>query len=123
MRTIIAGSRSEFPIPREYLESAIASCGWMPTVVISGTARGADALGEQWAQRNGIPVERFPADWNTYGRSAGHRRNAEMAARAEALIALWDGTSNGTKGMIDLAKKRGLRVFVHYIFVNEKGIL
>lgn len=122
MRTIIAGSRSEFPIPREYLDAALAVCGWRPTVVISGTARGADALGELWAAQNGIPIERFPADWNTHGRSAGYRRNAEMASNADALIALWDGTSKGTKGMIDLAKKRGLKVFVQYILTNERLI-
>lgn len=35
-----------------------------------------------------------------------------MADRAEALIALWDGESRGTKHMIDLARRKGLRVFV-----------
>ncbi len=45
-----------------------------------------------------------------------------MASNADALIALWDGTSKGTKGMIDLAKKRGLKVFVQYILTNERLI-
>ena len=31
---------------------------------------------------------------------------------ADMLIAFWDGTSKGTKHMIDLANKRGIRVVV-----------
>ncbi|MGF1574589.1 MAG: SLOG family protein [Cyanophyceae cyanobacterium] len=31
-------------------------------VIISGAARGADALGEQYAALRGYPVERFPTD-------------------------------------------------------------
>ncbi len=119
MRTIIAGSRDCTDM-RE-LKRAMAGCGWIPTAVISGGARGADRLGEAWAERQGIPVERHPADWGQFGRSAGHRRNAEMAACAEALVALWDGKSPGTEGMIGLARKRGLRVHVHRIDAQSEG--
>jgi len=35
--------------------------------VVSGGARGIDTLGEIWAQSQGIPVTRFPADWARYG--------------------------------------------------------
>ena len=31
---------------------------------------------------------------------------------ADALVAVWDGKSPGTKHMIDVAKARGLRIFV-----------
>jgi hypothetical protein len=111
MRTIIAGSRGCTDMAA--LEEAMAVCGWRPTVILSGTARGVDRMGEEWANRNGISIERYPADWDQFGRSAGHRRNADMAARAEALVALWDGKSPGTKGMIDIARRQGLRVHVH----------
>lgn len=85
---------------------------------VSGTARGADSLGEQFAYTWGYDVVRFPAAWNTYGKSAGYRRNAEMAKFASKdghrgiLIAFWDGKSRGTKHMIDLAKRYGLKVHV-----------
>jgi len=85
------------------------------TEVVSGCARGADRLGERWAEQNGIPVKRFPADWDTHGKSAGHMRNREMGLYADALVALWDGQSPGTRGMIEFAKSRGLVVYVHYI--------
>ena len=110
MRTIIAGSRNITDI--EVVGNAVNDAGWWPTVVLSGTARGVDRLGEQWADLWEIPVERYPAQWDVFGRSAGYRRNAEMAANAEALIAVWDGESAGTRHMIDIARKCGLMVYI-----------
>jgi len=108
--TIIAGSR----ICTSYYEllDAIEAVAWSPTKVISGTAQGADQLGEKWALDNNIPLERYPANWDKHGRSAGYKRNVLMAANAQALIALWDGESRGTKHMIDIALKSLLSVFV-----------
>lgn len=111
MRTIIAGSRGRTNMLE--LRAALEACGWKPTVVISGTAQGADKLGELWADAAGIPCERFPANWDLHGKSAGYKRNMLMAENAEALIALWDGTSKGTHHMIQIANNKGLRVYVH----------
>ena len=80
--------------------------------IVSGTANGADKLGEKYAKENGYSIKQFPADWNKYGKSAGYKRNEEMAKYADALIAFWDGKSKGTKHMIDLAKRYGLKVKV-----------
>lgn len=82
------------------------------TVVLSGDARGVDRMGEMWARLNFVRVERYPAQWEVYGKRAGPIRNAEMASNADALIAVWDGSSRGTAHMIDTAKKKGLRVYV-----------
>lgn len=85
---------------------------------ISGTAKGADVLGEQFAYTYGYEVKRFPAEWNLYGKSAGYIRNEQMAKYAVSegcygiLIAFWDGKSKGTKHMVDLAKKYGLKIKV-----------
>lgn len=84
-------------------------------VIISGTARGADTLGEQYARERGYTVERFPADWNTLGKRAGYVRNCQMADNADALIAFWDGNSKGTKDMITEAKRKGLVVRINNI--------
>ena len=124
MRVIIAGSRSfndyeflktnclnifrqlkaeGYDTKRETLE------------IISGTAKGADKLGEQFAEEFNLKVVRFPADWSL-GKKAGFIRNRQMALYAKedngVLIAFWDGVSKGTKSMINLANKHGLRVFV-----------
>lgn len=80
--------------------------------IVSGTARGADQLGERYAFERGLPVKQFPADWDQHGKSAGYIRNAQMAEYADAAVIFWDGTSRGSKHMIDLAKAKGLRVRV-----------
>jgi len=97
------------------LEAALSKCGWVPTVVISGRARGADTLGEEWAKANNVPREVYPANWDLYGKSAGFIRNKQMAEVAEALIALWDGSSKGTSHMINIARAKGIRVYIHYV--------
>lgn len=113
MRVIIAGSRNitNYQIVCE----AIAEFGYPITTVISGTAKGVDRLGEQWAKEHNVPVFQFPANWEEHGRAAGPIRNAEMANNADALIAIWDGESRGTKHMIDTARKKNLIVFVKKI--------
>lgn len=83
--------------------------------IVSGTARGADRLGEQFAKKCGLKITRFPADWDQYGKSAGYIRNEQMAKYGDILFAFWDGTSKGTKHMIDLARKYNLMVLVTYI--------
>ncbi len=111
MRTVIAGSRTFNSLSQ--LCEAVAASGFVISEVVSGGARGADRLGETWATLNKIPCARFLPDWTTHGKAAGIIRNKEMAAYAEALIALWDGQSRGTKNMIEEARKRGLKVYVH----------
>ena len=61
---------------------------------------------------HGLQIKRFPADWNQFGRSAGIRRNVDMAQNADALIAFWNGYSHGTKHMIKTAIQRKINVKV-----------
>ena len=70
-RVIIAGGRdfSDYKLLKEkttqilknYIESN------QEIIVISGTARGADKLGEQYAEEMGFKAERYAADWDRYG--------------------------------------------------------
>jgi hypothetical protein len=116
LKVIIAGSRTETRFGQ--LLHAINGCGWPIASfaeVVSGGARGVDHLGERWAEIVGIKVKRFPAKWHTYGSAAGRQRNIEMAVYANALIAVWDGSSPGTRHMIETAERMGLKVFVYRI--------
>lgn len=108
MKTIIAGSRTINEM--DALTAAIRCSGFEITEVVSGGAGGVDLMGERWAKAYGVPVVKFPADWNAHGKAAGPIRNKQMAEYAEALIAVWDGRSRGTKNMIDTARKLGLKV-------------
>ena len=80
--------------------------------IVSGTAKGADIIGERYADLWGYKLTRFPADWDQHGKAAGHIRNRQMAEYADALIIFWDGSSRGSRNMIDEAKKKGLQIRV-----------
>lgn len=111
-KVIVAGSRdfTDYELLKRKLDVILASKVDEGIVVISGTARGADKLGERYAKERGYEISSKPADWDRYGKAAGHRRNAEMADEGDALVAFWDGKSRGTAGMIELAKKKNLLV-------------
>jgi hypothetical protein len=110
MKVIIAGSRGI----HDYANvcDAVRRSGFAISRVVSGMAAGIDTLAVRYASEHGLPCDRFPADWKKWGRSAGYRRNARMAEHADALIAVWDGRSPGTRHMIAVAKALGLRIFV-----------
>jgi len=110
MRVIIAGSRGINNYAQ--LCGAARRSGFTISRIIAGMAAGVDTLAIRYARENGLPLDPFPAQWDKWGRSAGYKRNVQMAHNADALIAIWDGKSPGTSHMIEVAKAHGLRVFV-----------
>jgi len=105
-RLIIAGGRDYMFIKQDL--KVLDELGPIHEVV-SGCARGADAQGELWAFKCKIPIRRFPAKWDLYGKSAGYIRNELMAQYATAC-ALFPG-GKGTEHMFQLAKKYKLQIF------------
>lgn len=87
--------------------------------IVSGGARGVDKMGERYATEHGINLIVMNADWETHGKSAGYKRNQEMADVSTHLVAFWDGKSRGTKHMIDIAKRDGLKS--HVVDFNGKA--
>ena len=77
MKVIIAGSRNI--VDYEVVKEAIEESQFTIKKVVSGGAKGVDALGERYADEMNIPLVIFFADWNTHGRSAGPIRNKKMA--------------------------------------------
>lgn len=114
IKLIIAGGRDFTDVNRiiRALKKVIIKHGKNNIEVVSGGARGADKAGEVAARKLGLKVKQFPAKWEKYGKSAGYRRNEEMADYATHVVAFWDGKSRGTKHMIDIAKKRGMPLYV-----------
>ena len=113
MRVIIAGGRNIHDY--ELVKAAIRESQFPISEIISGGAKGVDALGERYAEEMNIQLAIYYADWQKEGRAAGPLRNARMAKDGQALIAIWDGKSRGTKNMIETATKRGLKVYVKYV--------
>lgn len=117
-KVIIAGSRgySDYDMMKNLVDHYIAASGKDEIEIVSGGARGADKLGEQYAAKRGYPMIQFLAEWDTLGNIAGYVRNESMAKYASKhggmLIAFWDGQSRGTKHMIDLARMYRIKVIV-----------
>lgn len=116
MKVIIAGSRwiTDY---REVL-TAVQDSGFSPTEIVSGGARGVDRLGEQYAASLQLKLTIFNADWDQFKNQAynpaGKIRNTQMAEYADALIAIWDGKSPGTRHMIAEAERLKRKVYIHY---------
>ena len=114
-KLIIAGGR-EFndyaKLSRELQNLSNNELSAVEIELVSGMARGADALGLVFAHEFHVAVHKFPANWDKYGKRAGFVRNEEMGRFADGLLAFWDGKSVGTKGMIDFMKSLGKSVRV-----------
>lgn len=122
MRCIIAGSRTITDyrlVVKAFILSGFAS---QVSEIVSGHAArtnvngvwldNVDRLGERLSVEFHLGLKTMPAEWDRYGKGAGHIRNREMAIYAQALIAVWDGHSSGTYDMITLAQVCDLKVFV-----------
>lgn len=117
-RIVVAGCRdyNNYPEAKAYIDFCISNIKQDHTLVfLSGSCRGADALGERYATENGYSIERYPAEWDKYGRAAGPKRNLEMAKNCDYVICFWDGKSRGTKTMIEYAKSLGKPVRIKQI--------
>ena len=119
---IIAGSRSfnnytELERVCDFMLSKKIAEGYTITI-ISGTAKGADSLGEVYANNRGFGLIRMPADWNKFGKRAGYIRNKEMAIKAVTefedggCIAFRVNGSPGTSHMINLCEELKLKYLV-----------
>lgn len=108
MKVIIAGGRT-YMFTKNDVKVLNKLLVQLPiTEVVSGVAQGADKGGEHWAEKHKIPVKQFPANWDRYGKSAGYKRNTQMAEYAEAVILFPGGV--GTNHMFAIATEKGLKV-------------
>lgn len=125
MKILCCGSR--FWTDDQTIVNAIINHATMfeDTIIIEGEARGADTLAKVSAERMGIQVKGYPADWNTHGKSAGVIRNQKMLddnPDIGLVLAFTDNieTSKGTKDMVTRALKKGIKVVLYKHVVVEE---
>jgi len=120
MKCIIAGSRDlglktvnnqkvQMTLDEcKLIDDMFTSCEWCGkiTEIVSGTARGVDTIGEQLAEKYGLKLTKFPADWDRHGKRAGHLRNGDMAKYTDiAMVFMSCGGTAGSKNMIQQMDK------------------
>ena len=121
-RVVIAGCReyNNYEEAKLYIDFCISNIREVyDIIIVSGCASGADSIGERYAEEKGLMVEKYPADWKRYGRSAGPRRNKQMAEICDYVICFWDGKSKGTKSMIDYARECNKPIKIKTIYKNN----
>lgn len=121
MNIIVCGSRdfSDYDYMQKFLSGFFTrlvnkkDVNYTDIVVFCGKARGADSMGEIFAKKRGVQTRPFPADWDTYGRGAGFKRNSQMVEEANVTIAFFGGKeSNGTRDTIKKSRKKGIPTIV-----------
>jgi hypothetical protein len=120
-RVLVAGCRWLDPIQVMCdLDTYFLSYNIKPTIIINGTAAGADTGGQMWAEENNVETAQYSPDWDGQGRVAGPIRNQRMLDMEwpNLVMAYWDGKSAGTKSMITLAVKAGCPVVIRPV---DKG--
>ena len=75
--------------------------------IVSGGAAGIDTCAAAYARAHRLPLKVFLPEYEKYGRSAPIRRNIQIVNYADCVLAFWDGSSRGTKFVIDYCKRTG----------------
>jgi len=90
-------------------------------VVIEGDAPGADRMAGSWAKLRDIPLLKFPARWDIYGKAAGSIRNQLMIDEGKPDIAVEFPGGKGTADMQDRLHKAGIKVILASKECHEKS--
>ncbi|MDE7218074.1 MAG: DUF2493 domain-containing protein [Oscillospiraceae bacterium] len=88
------------------------------TEIISGGAKGVDFSAREYALRQGLKLTEYLPEYSRYGRAAPLKRNITIIENADLVLAFWDGTSRGTKFVIDSCKKRNIPIKI-YVLTKE----
>ena len=113
MKLAIIGSRSL---------TTIEIGGYIPEGVdeiVSGGAKGVDALAKEYADRHGISLREFLPQYDRYGKAAPIKRNERIAVYADEVLAFWDGRSQGTARTVALFRRLGKRATVVLLETNQ----
>lgn len=116
IRILICGGRDFNDYARCKTDVLRLAKGYSEVTFITGMARGADSLALKLYTEFECELDKYPADWDTFGKSAGFRRNQQMLdeGKPDVVLAYWDGKSRGTQHMIRISQERSINVHIEY---------
>lgn len=85
------------------------------TEIVSGGARGIDQCAAKFAHINKIKLTEFLPQYAEFGKSAPLKRNLQIIEYSDMVIAFWNGTSHGTKYVIDKCLQLHKRITVYRV--------
>ena len=129
MKIIVAGGRdfTNKEMMKDFLQCMYQNGNLDDSLeLVCGMAKGADMTAYELFEEEGLVVHERPADWQDmsepcvvgtnyfgkYNKLAGMKRNHAMGDEADILVAFWDGSSKGTKDMIEYMNKLGKPVHI-----------
>ena len=110
MQLMIAGAQT-FTDYQHLCQVLAPDCHRM-TQVLTGGARGAERLGYRWAWKHTVQHQLFRAERERFGKTAGVRRNYQMAQAGDVLVVFGDGLAPGTAHLIQCMQALGKPVVV-----------
>ena len=111
MNLLICGSRTIAGADVQIMR-ALLHFGLSPDTISSGGGGAVDLAADQYARERGLRFRVILADWNLHGRSAGMIRNEKLVKEVDAVLAIWDGQSPGTKHVMERAWRRNIPVYL-----------
>jgi hypothetical protein len=119
MKVIVVGNRTG-PASTDVWE-ALLKCRFKKDMIITSGSRGVDEFAQHWAKENDVPLKVILCEGKDSGVLSGpdpgllwEECNQKMVDQADALVAVWDGQSIGTKDIIHRAVDKGLHIYIHY---------
>lgn len=115
IKAAIVGSRSftDYQALKKFIANICQENNLRIHTIISGGAKGADTLAEQYADEMGYAKTILPAEWAKYGRAAGHKRNIDIITLCDICFAFWDTKSPGTQHAITLCQKQNKPCYIY----------
>lgn len=84
------------------------------TEIVTGGAKGVDTCAEEYALAHNIKLTKFLPEYSKYRKSAPLKRNIQIIEYSDLVLAFWDGSSHGTKYVIDNCNKLDTTVKIIY---------
>ena len=80
------------------------------TEIVSGGAKGIDQCAKEYALKHNIKLTEFLPQYGKFGRNAPLKRNVTIIENADIVLAFWDGSSHGTKFVIEKCREMGVKI-------------